>query len=203
MRPSVPLLSVSLLLVAAACGGLLTIDGRACPCGDGYTCCANVCVPNGSCGGDGAGDGGALPDAPQVDDGGLSVVPTPGRTRCGATTCDPATQYCCYTDSGAFDTCNAPFCPIRRECDDPSDCNPGEVCCYHVVMSPPPIMGSSCERPERCAFPGSYFLGCSSDRDCPPESTADGGRSQPACVAQSCGGAVLQTCGLIPRNQCH
>jgi hypothetical protein len=61
MRRLVLLVVFALLGVATSqCGGNVTMDGRPCPCAEGYLCCAeNVCVaPGGACPRDGAGGSG-------------------------------------------------------------------------------------------------------------------------------------------------
>jgi hypothetical protein len=97
--------------------------------------------------------------------------------------------------STGFESCSATFCPYRRECDEPSDCVGTEVCCFHVVASPPSVLASSCEEPEQCAFDG-YWLGCGSHDDCDAAGAPD-------CVAQDCKGQTIQTCGPISRTACN
>jgi hypothetical protein len=171
---------------------------------------------------DGAGMGGEAGNAPPHPD--LPQDPTPGRIRCGSTTCDAQSQLCCSgmagsgvggaspADSGAgglsasgsgaggsgigtgFESCSPTFCPYRRECDEPADCIGTEVCCFHVVASPPAVLASSCQQPEMCAFDG-YWLGCGSQDDCAAAGAPD-------CVAQVCKGQTIQTCGPITRTAC-
>jgi hypothetical protein len=50
MMRIVPLLLLSMLVfVTASCGRTVSLEGRPCPCGDGYTCCADRCVAGTSC----------------------------------------------------------------------------------------------------------------------------------------------------------
>ena len=95
MKPIAPALIGATVLAAAAvfavpaCTANLDVDGRPCPCSDGWTCCEtqNVCVrQGGACPGssiDSGGsdadtvvDGGGLPDAAMTDagDGGVSGI---------------------------------------------------------------------------------------------------------------------------------
>lgn len=129
---------------------------------------------------------------------------TPNQIRCGNALCDVVSEYCCTgggvgpTGSGGgngrFENCSTTFCGYRRECDETADCVGTEVCCYSVVASPPAVLASACQQPAQCAFDG-YWLGCGSQDDC----TAAGA---PDCVAQACGGQVVQTCGPITRSAC-
>jgi hypothetical protein len=169
----------------------------------------------GSAAGSGAGAGGETGGAPTDPD--LPQDPTPGRIRCGTTTCDAATALCCSGMAGSgmggsgaggsgvsgsggsgigtgFESCSPTFCPYRRECDEPADCVGIEVCCFSVVASPPAILASSCQQPENCAFDG-YWLGCGSQDDCDAAEAPD-------CVAQVCAGQTIQTCGPITRSAC-
>lgn len=141
-------------------------------------------------GGTGAASGG---NAPMLDD------PTPGQTRCGGTLCDSSSEYCCSGMAGSgggtgFEMCSATFCPFRRECDEPSDCVGGDVCCYSVFMSPPPIMGARCIPAAECMSDYDW-LGCATQADCEAQGA-------PACVSQPCGGGTIQTCGPVRRSSC-
>lgn len=98
-------------------------------------------------------------------------------------------------NGSGFVTCNATFCPMRRECDEPSDCLGDDVCCFSVVASPPPIMASSCVPPDQCGYEHTY-LGCATQADCEANNA-------PPCVSQPCGGGDIQTCGPITRSSCH
>jgi hypothetical protein len=167
----------------------------------------------------GAGAGGepTRPNLPQE--------PTPGNIRCGSQMCDAQSQLCCSGMAGSgvggggvggsgmagsgvaglgtggssigtgFESCSTAICPYRRECDEPADCVGTEVCCFHVVASPPSVLASSCEQPEQCAFDG-YWLGCGSHEDCDAAGAPD-------CVAQNCKGETIQTCGPISRTACN
>jgi hypothetical protein len=146
--------------------------------------------------------GGASGDAP--DDPDLPPLPlpsTPAQIRCGQSVCDSETEYCCSGSGGSsvgggsgFETCSATACPYRRECDETADCVGTEICCYSVVASPPAVLAGSCLQPAACAFDG-YWQACGSQADC-------AATSRPACVAQDCAGATLQTCGSITRSVC-
>lgn len=49
MTRTAVILSVIAASVAGGCADQATIEGRSCPCSDGYTCCAtNICVPEGT-----------------------------------------------------------------------------------------------------------------------------------------------------------
>jgi hypothetical protein len=125
----------------------------------------------------------------------LPLAPTPNQIRCGAATCPVETDYCCSSADDTFDLCSPTFCGVRRECDETADCLPGEVCCYRVFLSPPPAVGSTCVPKGQCSFEGLTWIACSSQSDCQAEGA-------PACVAQQCRSATLQTCGPITRTDC-
>ena len=130
--------------------------------------------------------------------GGLSSVlwdSTPGQIRCGNDLCDSFNEYCCASSDGVFDTCSGPFCPLRRECDEQSDCLGDDVCCYSAVQSPPVIMAGICEPAGQCVYDQTW-LACGSQADCEA-------LGAPPCVSQPCGRGTMQTCGPITRSFCH
>jgi len=53
--------------------------------------------------------------------------------RCGTTTCDPATQFCCLTSGNvrclASTATGCTASTDRLHCDDTADCTAGQVCC--------------------------------------------------------------------------
>jgi hypothetical protein len=154
-------------------------------------------------------DAGSLPgvDAPEPGRGapGTSDAPplrlpsTPGMVRCGNAMCDAVNAYCCSgaggSGGGGFETCSPTFCGYRRECDETADCVGTEVCCYSVVASPPAILASSCVQRDQCAYDGSW-IACGTQEDCSSVGA-------PPCVAQSCGGATLQSFCPITRSACR
>jgi len=203
------------------CGGQKSGDNHSGPCPEGYPYCATLdacLLPGKSCppavdaatvndvgsapgidAASGAEEGGsdafAQPDAPP-----LPLPPTPNQVRCGSALCDATKEYCCAGAGGSggggpFETCGSAFCGFRRECDETADCVGTEVCCYSVFASPPPILGSRCVQRSECGISG-YWFGCGTQADC----SAVGA---PACVAQECGGATIQTCGPVTRSACR
>jgi hypothetical protein len=56
-----------------------------------------------------------------------------GGIRCGATTCDPASQFCCLSSSNtrclAASSTSCSSSTDRLHCDDTADCPVGQVCC--------------------------------------------------------------------------
>jgi hypothetical protein len=203
---------VALLLCTFSCGeskrnttdGAQSSDEPSDQCPEGYPYCAalDACLlPGRTCPNEGAGGAGAA----GMSDGGRPALPelpqetTPGQIRCGGAMCESYTEYCCSGAGGngngsGFESCSSSSCPLRRECDETADCVGTEVCCFSVVASPPPVLASSCEEPEQCAFDG-YWIGCGSQADC----DAIGA---PGCVAQPCGDQTIQTCGPITRSAC-
>ena len=186
---AIALVGVSALVFA--CGGrtTATTDG-----GTGASGSMQGASPNGATSADESWDGGL-------------IGPTPGSVRCGNVDCNAKTDACCLQESGNPATngcasrddalCNGT--QVRRTCDEAADCNPGEVCCMEVVTSPPATIGSYCFRPDGSGAPGtcptSEIVACSSDADCIAANA-------PPCVAQTCRGNVLQTCGLLPSEWC-
>jgi hypothetical protein len=66
-------------------------------------------------------------DAPTTVDAG----PKP-RIRCGTSSCDPTTHFCCLDDVRVCVLLNTDGCPRNRDrlhCDDESDCDTGQHCC--------------------------------------------------------------------------
>ncbi len=148
-----------------------------------------------------------LTDAVVVDqtllDSGL-LASTPGQVRCGSINCGYG-DHCCLRvegrpasngcDSRATATCNAIL--GTRVCDETADCNPGELCCWTLVTSPPPTIGSICVA-SNDALAGRYhceYIACGSDDDC----RAVG---MPLCGAQQCRDDILQSCGLMDSGYC-
>jgi hypothetical protein len=133
----------------------------------------------------------------------------PKKVTCGSTTCDTATQTCCvsrFQDAGCRPANQ--FCAGREfACDEAADCDTGELCCLDVTIfqtfdaggffdagfptfdagARDPIQGSRCRN--RCR---QQPQSCRTDAEC------DGG----TCVAQQCGGRVIQTCGALPAGAC-
>ncbi len=105
----------------------------------------------GASGGSGGASGGA---------GGTgSCAPTPSAVKCGAASCDTKTQECCGgpVDGKCFGL--TAFCGlgggIRMECDDPSDCADGEVCCVAEV----PNAGNDAPYQTHCVKPKTFQEG--------------------------------------------
>lgn len=144
---------------------------------------------------------GADGDNQPSHDGGL-LASTPGRVRCGLITCSYGEQ-CCLRQEGrpGSDGC-APLngtChgPARRVCDETADCAPGEICCWAVLSSPPPSIGSYCipsmDGETNCNR--NDFVACGSNDECRAVGAPD-------CVAQQCRADILQSCGLMPSSYC-
>jgi hypothetical protein len=82
----------------------------------------------------GAGGGGGTPvvdagiDAPVVV---VDAGPKP-KIRCGLTSCDPTTHFCCLEDPRTCLPLGSDGCNRQRDrlhCDDETDCDPGQHCC--------------------------------------------------------------------------
>ena len=212
-------LVAALLGASLACGGRSSSSHETEPCPVGFGRCTTdgPCVPIGmGCPGaeDASTADGSLPRPNSVTAtvasgatgaGGASTPvlqpPTPNAIRCGGRTCDATKEYCCTSGGnggagggGTFNTCSPTFCPQRRECDETADCLGTDVCCFSVVSSPPPVLASHCAPRGECGSDYAW-IGCGSQEDC----TALGA---PECVAQTCRGSHVQTCGPVRRTSC-
>ncbi|MCL4751046.1 MAG: hypothetical protein KJ015_12830, partial [Myxococcales bacterium] len=112
-------------------------------------------LAGGSSGGASGGSGGASGGA-----GGTgSCAPTPSAVKCGAAGCDTKTEECCGgpVDGKCFGL--TAFCGlgggIRMQCDDPSDCADGEVCCVAEV----PNAGNDAPYQTHCVKPKTFQEG--------------------------------------------
>lgn len=110
---------------------------------------------SGGSGGDSGGSGGASGGAA----GAATCAATPSSVKCGAASCDTKSQECCGgpVDGKCFGL--TAFCGlgggIRMECDDPSDCADGEVCCVAEV----PNAGNDAPYQTHCVKPKSFQEG--------------------------------------------
>jgi hypothetical protein len=72
----------------------------------------------------------AVPDARDAGRGGI---------RCGSTTCDPATTFCCLTSGNirclALNAMGCSASTDRLHCDDAADCPTGQICCASQGMN--------------------------------------------------------------------
>jgi hypothetical protein len=99
-------------------------------------------------GGSAGGSAGARPDG-SIGNGGANPVEagppdagTEGTIRCGNTTCEVATQFCCIPATNNLPRCVANstpnLCAANADtvrCDDPTDCpNANQVCCAQVQI---------------------------------------------------------------------
>ena len=172
--------------------GSVCLDGGCLPCAACPTCfqCMAGRGGNGGGGSGGAGAGGAsaveavrvAPEdaaarpAPRRDDGhgrrrGTTM---PGRTACGTTTCDAATQDCCISGSWQGTCAAKGSCTSGAlSCSSSASCSGGQICCATVATDGRPTAACAaapcpsfqlCARPAECTggqpctgmiFPGS------------------------------------------------
>jgi hypothetical protein len=108
--------------------------------------------------------------------GGQGGSATPGSIQCGWTACTTQDNVCC--------TCPSCFPPFPTACfpkitgcsgtgklmvcDDATDCKLGYVCCAHFQFPKYEFTGASCEA--SCPLEGNAQL-CTTDAECPPDST--------------------------------
>jgi hypothetical protein len=142
-------------------------------------------------------DGGAGSDA-----GAQALTPDPARVDCGSMVCDTASSQCCVVPassamptSGASCNGKTEACPGHvLECDEAADCAPQQVCCYSVFQNAfPDDIGSQCA--PNCIRNSIAYQACKSDVDC--------GGTGMACVANTCGGQTIGTCGALPPALCR
>jgi hypothetical protein len=103
--------------------------------------------------------------------GGTTTVPcasVPPGVACGASTCGGATPVCCTEQTTCVAASGCGGYDRGLSCDDPSDCAPGEVCCYHANKG---SFGSACASPSACVSNSYDFIGplrlCWANCDCP------------------------------------
>ena len=146
---------------------------------------------------DGSGGAGGA-DAPleaQRDtgpDSGSGRMSTPGRSDCGALTCDPATSICCTNyggpGGGFSQKCQASgtMCSAVAHCDEKSDCDSGQICC--ATVSSGGSITESCNTADKCggAAGGGAYIVCKSDVDC--------AGSRPYCCPMTAYGYTYYAC---------
>lgn len=187
----------------------------------GFLACSSddASSPEGDASTDGKTDTGPRPDTGTTDDdAGTDAQPIsdPGLISCASTSCTTPAQYCCiHADSGA-QTCNdvnggggrdgggGGTCAngTRLECDEAADCADAgssrvQVCCVRLTggFAGNGEVGNRCQTVANCAraITGTGRHACKTDSDC-AEAGADAG----TCVAQSCRGRSVRTCGGFP-----
>lgn len=141
----IPWALAAALVMAAACSRKVAIEGRPCPCSDGYVCCDQVCVAPPAparCALDAGADGGG--GAPEADGGGGGAgaeagapADAPGSTDAGGADGLPLTMPVCRMPPadgcpGGLATCGgASACQVRLT-SDPANCGScGRSCRGH------------------------------------------------------------------------
>ncbi|MFO0741853.1 MAG: hypothetical protein U0270_38510 [Labilithrix sp.] len=162
------LFSVGVLLaVGVACGVEVSIDGKPCPCGPGYTCdqVRKICVLPGS----------ETPEAgaPQPDAGAATCDPCPCNTNAECT--DPDRPFCapdsktCVECNPADDKCRAgTYCNAKFQC--AVGCKTSEECAQLAKLSPicntarhqcvTCLDKSSCPGGQECSDSGACVAAC-------------------------------------------
>ncbi len=108
------------------------------------------------------------------------AAPGVGVVACGASDCTLPSQVCCprVGDGGACFPKDAAPCDQPLACDQPGDCASGTTCCYAFTTACGDV-GSSCQPSCGAAEVGA----CQGLPDCQ------------VCVALTCAGLPLKTCG--------
>jgi hypothetical protein len=190
--------AVAVALAVAACGGSTTPVGDA----DGSAPAPTGLSPNPTVTGTST-----TPTVPPASrdggrpgrDGGLldpDASPDPGSVQCNGVACDSATSYCCVERPPGTTRCvpqSTSSCGgLRRQCDEAADCPSGEQC----LIPPNAALAIRLDTTCGVASPNDPVVHqvCKSSTECV--------NGQP-CVAQTCQGEIVRTCGPIPARRCQ
>ena len=110
----------------------------------------------------------------------------PGKVTCGGAPCDLSSHYCCGDETTASCVASGASCGTNAvHCDEKADCSGGKICCL-VAKSI-----SSADMTCQSACTGGLF----SIQVCHTNSECGAGKT---CVVQTCNGAKVEACGMIP-----
>ena len=138
-------------------------------------------------------DGGAI-DGSTIDGGSGD----PGKIACGALVCDTHNnEYCCM-ESPTLGTCRdksaKSLCTgFVMECDDSTDCPAAmRICCLRPQGA---VSNASAGCQSTCIQNAETYQLCRVAAECEYDNDA-------GCVAETCGGRALRTCGAIYPPSC-
>ncbi len=145
--------SVGMGMVALHCGGAASSSVLFADDDSGAATSEAGTLADGGAGGGGGGGGGGKVDAGSVGSGAVEggAPINAGKVGCGVTPgCDLSTSTCCVLGDGgaACMSGTGAACPslggdpVKRSCDETSDCPGGEICCWEIVNNT--AIGSSC-----------------------------------------------------------
>lgn len=188
------LLASGALLLGGCVLDEVGLDGKACPCIQGFVCdtAQNLCVPEGQEVDAGLPDTGVVPDAGEEDAGAITCSTD---RDCG----DPPNRVCsegvcirgCHTTGGAAclgsrscdDTTG--HCLVSGACEAQSDCDPPISVCVAGACEPGcSVSTHPCRMDRTCAFETGLCEAspaCSADTDCPFGYWCDGRSCRQRC----------------------
>jgi len=138
------------------------------------------------------GDGAASEGAADAAWDGPPVPPSDkGQVSCGTTSCPLPADACCELPDGSSCQSGLAMCTggVVARCDEAADCLPGQACCATGTTA----YGLATECKQTCG--GNDFQACRTDAEC--------GAGGP-CLAWTCGGTVVATCGGVgAATGCH